>query len=98
MWFFEMFEISLPKLIVLFLIVAVGFALGKRGRLWLAALAPVAVLAFLVPSPDVFTMLVTLVLLGCVFFLGVYWGPRIRTTGRAQESQIRSAGSTDGPA
>ncbi len=62
---------------LLILIVALAFAFGKRGRLWLAAVGPLALMAAFVPGNDPLSMLIALALLGAIFGLGAYWGPRL---------------------
>lgn len=67
-----------PKLFLLLLMIGVALAFGKRGRRWLMALGPLAVVAALVPWPDPVSMLITFAFLVGVFALGMFWGPRLR--------------------
>lgn len=70
--------VTWPKLFLLLLMIVVALSSGKRGRRWLIALGPLALLAALVPWPDAVSMLFSFAFLVGVFSLGMYWGPRLR--------------------
>ena len=87
MWF----DIGFSRLLLLVIIVVSGLALGRRGRLWLTAVGPLALLSALVPGTDPLGMLIAMALLLAIFALGVYWGPRLRNDEKTESPESDNA-------
>jgi len=75
MWLLS--RIGVLELLFVFVTLAVGCCLGRRGLRWVAALGPLLVLSVLLSPPDLFSMLIVAVCLMLAFALGVYWAPHL---------------------